>query len=107
MSDSLPNGLSSNSLVVVESCPHLIPSIGPMALFFAQESIPSVGMILLVVLLNCWEAIPSSEADVLCGAGVILLQANLNQMKAWMSNDHVTTISHPAFNCIVPANTGV
>ena len=24
-----------------------------------------------------------------------------------MSNDHITTISHPAFNCIVPANTGV
>ena len=24
-----------------------------------------------------------------------------------MSNDHVTTISHPAFNCIVSANTGV
>ena len=24
-----------------------------------------------------------------------------------MSNNHVTTISHSAFNCILPANTGV
>ena len=34
-------------------------------------------------------------------ADIVLMQ------EPWMSNDHVTTISHPAFNCIIPANTGV
>ena len=44
-------------------------------------------MILLVVLLDCWEAEASGETDIPCGAGVILVQANLNQMKAEVLGD--------------------
>ena len=45
-------------------------------------------MVLFVVLLDRWEA-KGSEADVPCGAGVILVQANLNQVEAEVLGDNL------------------
>ena len=88
MSDGVPNGVSGDDLIVVETRPPLLPSIDHIALLFLQESIPTVLMVLFIILLNRWEA-KGSEADVPCGAGIILVQANLNHVEAEVLGDNL------------------